>query len=635
MYFERTKELIIATIVDALVVTLGLDTKGMKDGATAASASLKKTEDAAKKTAKVVSDAEKASAKAKVDATKATEAAATKASKEAEARGKSMAMAFSKIRNEALALVGVFTAGMGIKSFVESTIGGAASLGLMSTNLNMSTEKLSAWQRAAERAGGTAEGMTAQLQESAAESAKAKAGEGTGTSAKFYAMGGDPRDLKDGNTFLLARSRIVADLYKTDHARAQLVASQMGISEQQFNLIKQGPDAILSLVAAQEKNSAITDKQAAQALVLKNAWDDMIQRFKVTGTTILLELMPVFEKAIAQFQSWADMIVAHKDDIKKWVDQAIPKIEAFVKSLSDGSFDQTAKDLTNMARAFGEVADSILKLIGLLPKLDDSSFIKTLNGLFGSGETTVRPGSLADKLSKIFNMDNVTGLFSGLSNAGVVKPAGTGANSLGVTQKLIGMGWTPQQAAGMAGSLQQESGLNPAARNKTSGAYGIGQWLGSRVQDFKNFSGKDLVGSSLDDQLAFMNFEMTKGKEKSAGDKIRATKTAGDAAYAHSKFYERPGDAEANNAQRQANAEAFLQQSNSAAAQTSIGLPSGARAAVPVGSRASTSTSSAETNINGPITIQTAATDADGIAKDFAARMRNYSFVSQANTGLA
>ncbi len=425
-----------ATIIDALVVTLGLDPKGIKIGAAAADASLGKTEAAAKKTAKIIGDVEKAKkaeAKATAQAAQASSAAESKAAKEAEARGKTVAMAFSKIRNEALALVGVFTAGMGIKNFAESTIVGAASLGLMSTNLNMSTEKLSAWQRAAERAGGTAEGITAQLQESAAESAKAKAGEGTGTSAKFYAMGGDPKALANGNAFLLARSRIVADLYKTDKARAQLVASQMGISEQQFNLIKQGPDAILALVAAQEKNSAISDVQAAQALELKNKWDDLTTSFKVGGTTIILELMPAIEKIIATFQKWADYIVAHKDDIKKWVDAAIPKVEALFKSFANGNFDQTAQDLLKMAKAFGAVADSILKLIGLLPKLDDSSFIKTLNGLFGSGETTIQPGSVADKLGKIFNMDNVKGLFSSLSDTQVLPSAkGVSSNSASV-----------------------------------------------------------------------------------------------------------------------------------------------------------------------------------------------------------
>lgn len=51
--------------------------------------------------------------------------------------------------------------------------------------------------------------------------------------------------------------------------------------------------------------------------------------------------------------------------------------------------------------------------------------------------------------------------------------------------------------------------------------------------------------------------------------------------------------------------------------------------------KTTTSTSSHETNINGPINIHTAATDANGIAKGIGDAVRKHSFVSQANYGLA
>ncbi|MEX3614234.1 MAG: hypothetical protein VB141_10895, partial [Burkholderia gladioli] len=195
-----------ATVIDALVVTLGLDPKGFKTGSAQARADLKKTAD---------------------------ESAV--ASKEMEARGKQAAQFFSKIRNEALALLGVFAAGMGIKNFVEHTITGAASLGRLSQNLGMSTESLSAWQRVAEDAGSTAESMTAQLAESQQTLAQLKMGGGANESLQwFWRMGGSTDDLKDGNTYLLARAKIIADLNKTDPARAQFVASKMGISPDQF-----------------------------------------------------------------------------------------------------------------------------------------------------------------------------------------------------------------------------------------------------------------------------------------------------------------------------------------------------------------------------------------------------------------
>ena len=121
-----------------------------------------------------------------------------------------------------------------------------------------------------------------------------------------------------------------------------------------------------------------------------------------------------------------------------------------------------------------------------------------------------------------------------------------------IATSLQGMGWTREQAAGIAGSFMQESGGKADALNSSSGAYGLGQWLGSRRADFEKWSGHPLEGSSLDEQLRFFNYEVTQGKEQSAGKRLRAATTAEEAADIHSKYYERPGSAEANNARREA-----------------------------------------------------------------------------------
>ena len=47
------------------------------------------------------------------------------------------------------------------------------------------------------------------------------------------------------------------------------------------------------------------------------------------------------------------------------------------------------------------------------------------------------------------------------------------------------------------------------------------------------------------------------------------------------------------------------------------------------------STTTNETTISGPITIQTAATDDNGIARDFGQAVQRQTFVAQANTGLS
>lgn len=134
-----------ATVIDALVVTLGLDAKAFKRGAAETDESLKRTREETARTAR-----------------------------DMEERGKQAAIFFSRVRNEALALLAVFTAGMGIKNFVSSTVESTASLARLSGNLNMSAKDLAEWQLAAKNAGGSIEGITNQLKESADQVAKFK-----------------------------------------------------------------------------------------------------------------------------------------------------------------------------------------------------------------------------------------------------------------------------------------------------------------------------------------------------------------------------------------------------------------------------------------------------------------------------
>ena len=200
--------------------------------------------------------------------------------------------------------------------------------------------------------------------------------------------------------------------------------------------------------------------------------------------------------------------------------------------------------------------------------------------------------------------------------------------------RLKAAGYTDAQASGIVGSLMQESQLDPRAVNKSSGAAGIAQWLGPRARQFEQQFGHTVAQSTIGEQTDFMLWEL-KNTEKRADKFIRMAKTPEQAADIHAHEYERPGADEANIARRkayaqqvyagvgQANARAIARQSTvaPAAALPSSGVP--------------TSTTTNETTISGPITIQTAATDANGIARDFGQAVQRQTFVAQANTGLS
>lgn len=106
---------------------------------------------------------------------------------------------------------------------------------------------------------------------------------------------------------------------------------------------------------------------------------------------------------------------------------------------------------------------------------------------------------------------------------------------------FIGRGWTREQAAGIVGNLDVETGgtFNPAAINDSEGAYGIAQWRGSRRTDFERWSGRSIVGSTFQQQLEFIHYELTQGNERSAGNKLRRARTATEATEIVDQFYER------------------------------------------------------------------------------------------------
>ena len=146
---------------------------------------------------------------------------------------------------------------------------------------------------------------------------------------------------------------------------------------------------------------------------------------------------------------------------------------------------------------------------------------------------------------------NTKGIFGGANSLGhaagdVIKQSViTGDRASQARRYFESQGWSAAQAAGMVDRLlKEDSTLNPDAVNPTSGARGIAQWLGSRVKDFKAQEGRDLVGSSFEQQLDFINYELTKGHEQKAGRLLQETKDRHEAEFTMRNAYERPDPAD-------------------------------------------------------------------------------------------
>jgi hypothetical protein len=102
------------------------------------------------------------------------------------------------------------------------------------------------------------------------------------------------------------------------------------------------------------------------------------------------------------------------------------------------------------------------------------------------------------------------------------------------------LGLSNAQAAGVVSRLIRESNLQTYARNPDTGAYGIAQWLGPRAAEFGTVMKEPLQGSSFDDQLRFLMYELRSHPEFGLAQ-LRNAKSATDAYDIFTRMYERPG----------------------------------------------------------------------------------------------
>lgn len=295
-----------ATIIDALLVTMGLDSSGVKKGAEEVEQHVDKAKDKVVKAGREISDS-----------------------------GKEMAEFFNKLKVEVMSIIAVFTGGMALKQFSENTITSTANLGRLSENLNMSAKELLQWELANKQAGGSQEGMVAQLKESAEEMEKVKRGEQSSAMTWIAAFGGNVSGLKNGNDLLMERSRIIKKIWDSgDHTRAKSVATLMGINDDSFNLIMKGPEAILELVRAQEKHANVTKKNIEDAQAFERAIKGLEDSATDAGRGVLFQFLPDMQNGLDKLVKWID---EHQGDIRKWVDGAIEKVKEFIKVADDAA----------------------------------------------------------------------------------------------------------------------------------------------------------------------------------------------------------------------------------------------------------------------------------------------------------
>lgn len=663
-----------ATVIDALVVTLGLDPKAYQKGRKDVAAGMKDLRESSSKTAK-----------------------------EMEEQGKRAAAFFSSVRTELLALLATFGAATGIKDFIASNTLSQASLGRQSQNLGIATQRLQAYQTVARGVGESAGAVGEAFQNIAHGVAQAQIGHTEFfQNAWRYGVA-----INGGMSYEQILEKIGERMRQLNAegprgtALARDMAQSLGVGGLSQALLLPGFDKEIAQAAAL---SRVTGKSAEQAEKLQMEWEFLRLRISGVVTTAFNKLEPVLIKIGNAFAKWLDSVkwdrIADKIgvlaqriadwfmslDWSKVIRQAEQLGESIKKWIVSIDWRQLAKDAHGFAQGVIDIVDKLggLKTVAialaailgarlLTPLLSVGRAIFGIVGFTASATTGVTAlagsftalgaavaaaaaagGIIGHEIWKHLlegtKAGDATGSFVthvmaqlGDKNAqeAILREEGKGpVNHSGdyhperaswykekqseAMKYFVSQGWSRAQAAAIVANLGKESTFNQNAVGDNGQAYGIAQWHKDRQAIFEKWLGRQIKGSSFHDQLAFVNYELTHG-EKRAGDMLRNATNAGAGAMAVSMLYERPHD-------REGEAIARAKLADQIYAQHYMGAASVAAASHPVTNN--TSTSSSQTNINGPITINTKATDAQGIARDMHGAIQNNALVAQTATGL-
>lgn len=294
------------TIIDSLVVTLGLDSSGFKKGQKEVKKGLDDTRKNADQTAK-----------------------------DMEAAGKRAASFFGSIRTELLALVGVTLSAQGIKTFITNMTSDLMRLGIESRALDISAKSLDGWERAAAAAGSTAVRMAGTLGNFQKTLTNIRTGGGQddplfGALASFAGATGANFDYQNDNAEKIMR-KIASNWGKLSKDAQRRFGGMFGFD----NATQQGL-ANGSLVQDADrfaKISRATDEATRKALEFNRRLEQMKQNFSAASQVLYEALIPYVEKLIPLIEKFGIWISTHGPEISKFFSDTADEINKVVDAV--------------------------------------------------------------------------------------------------------------------------------------------------------------------------------------------------------------------------------------------------------------------------------------------------------------
>jgi hypothetical protein len=278
----------VPTIVDSLIVKLGIDGKDMDSKSSSATKKLADLEGQSGKTEKGVK---------KIGETSKSSASGVET--------------LTRSLGSFLALIGGTAV---LKAFVEDTIASNAALDRFAKNLGMSVSDVSAWGNAVEELGGSAKGAQGTLDMlSKAQTELRLTGQSSlipylsALGVAMSTVGGQARPVDE---ILLDLSERFSHM---DRTTANNMGRMMGIDQDTMNLLLKGRTEVELTLKRQKEYNAVTKEQAEESSKLQRSMVDLKQSFAALGRDLLQQASPAIEKFLSVLQSFGGWIRENKE----------------------------------------------------------------------------------------------------------------------------------------------------------------------------------------------------------------------------------------------------------------------------------------------------------------------------------
>ena len=366
------------TVIDSLLLELGLDNKQFKEGFKEADKVQDNFEAKTKDHHKKSSSEETKLAHEK-----------EKRHKEDEKRHRETIENFKEMREGLLKFFLIFTAGKELKDFIAETITSSLEIGHLSENAQTGIDTVAGLGVVMRELGGSAEDANDAIMKASRAVAHMNSGiEDKSVSGLLLAASraNVEVDLNKARSstleFMKAQASVVQGLWKTNKQTALSVAQEsMQLNEKQFEAFKEGPEDLMKKIATGAKLSGRNEADVKAAERLQKLWVDITEKLSSVGRGVILPIL---------------------DSIAGWLSN-----KENLKSISDG-FNELSKIMREVNfKALGEGLALVMK--GLAMSIEG---ISKLLGLLGLGEEkNATDGNAADKKS-----DATTALQYGVSN---------------------------------------------------------------------------------------------------------------------------------------------------------------------------------------------------------------------------